>query len=63
MLQFQDEDLDLSLPDLLATKRGKITVAAEIMALVGMLPFLMFEVGTIPAYGLGWLDIYNGLDM
>ncbi len=30
---------------------------------VGMAPFLLLEAGTIPAYGLGWLDIWNGLDL
>ena len=29
---------------------------------VGMAPFLVLEAGTIPAYGFGWLDIWNGLD-
>lgn len=33
-------------------------------AQVGMAPFLLLEVGTIPAYGIaGWLDIWNGLDV
>ena len=31
---------------------------------VGMAPFLLLEIGTIPAYGIaGWLDIWNGLDV
>lgn len=29
-----------------------------------MAPFLLLELGTIPAYGIAaWLDIWNGLDV
>ncbi|KAL4438685.1 hypothetical protein ABPG77_006289 [Micractinium sp. CCAP 211/92] len=62
VIAFQDEDLSLSLRALLASPRGRFTVAAELLALVGMAPFLMLELGTIPAYGLGWVDLWNGLD-
>lgn len=31
---------------------------------MGMAPFLLLELGTIPAYGTAaWLDIWNGLDV
>lgn len=31
---------------------------------VGMAPFLLLELGTIPAYGVaGWMDVWNGLDL
>lgn len=31
---------------------------------VGMAPFLLLELGTIPAYGVAaWADIWNGLDV
>lgn len=36
LLHAQDEDLSLSLPQLLATARGRLTVAAELLALVGL---------------------------
>lgn len=60
-IAFQDEDLGSSLHDLLRTARGRVTVAAEIMALVGMAPFLLLEVGTISAYGFGWLGACGGV--
>ncbi|PRW33312.1 transient receptor potential channel [Chlorella sorokiniana] len=63
-IAFQDEDLSLSLRDLLKDGRGRVTVAFELLALVGMAPFLMLELGTIPAYGIAaWFDIWNGLDV
>lgn len=58
----QDEDLSLTLRQLLATPRGKLEVAAELLALLAMAPFLLLEVGTLSAYGLGWLDAWNALD-
>lgn len=35
VIAFQDEDLSLSLRQLLASPRGRATVAAELLALVG----------------------------
>ncbi|EFN52792.1 expressed protein [Chlorella variabilis] len=60
---FQDEDPDASLAQVLETGRGRATVAAELVALLSMVPFMMLEVGTISAYKLGWLNIWNGLDV
>ncbi|KAL4440087.1 hypothetical protein ABPG75_003088 [Micractinium tetrahymenae] len=62
VIAFQDEDLSLSLRQLLASSRGRLTVAAELLALVGMAPFLLLELGTLPAYGVGWVDMWNALD-
>jgi Ion transport protein len=61
---FQDEDLTLSLTGLLATPRGALTVAFELVALLAMAPFIVLEQGTLAAYGLaGWLSVWNSLDM
>lgn len=60
---FQDEDLSLSLADILGTARGRVTVAAELLCLFGMLPFLALEAGTIQALGWQWLDAWNTLDV
>lgn len=58
------QDVTLSLRELLATPRGVATVAAELVAVVAMLPFIVMERGTIEAYSLkGWLDVWNGLDL
>jgi hypothetical protein len=61
---FQDEDLAATLPALLATRAGALTVAAELAALAFMSPFLLLEAGTLRAYGLrGWASIWNGVDL
>lgn len=63
-IAFQDEDLSHSLRQLLSTRRGRITVAAELLALAGMAPFLLLEASTIFAYGMAqWLDVWNALDL
>ena len=60
----QDENLSLSLKELLQTPRGRLELAAHALAIVGMTPFLLLEMGTIPAYGIfGWLDAWNVLDI
>lgn len=41
----QDEDTHLSLREILGTARGRLTVACNILALVGMAPFVVIEVG------------------
>ncbi|GAB4819760.1 hypothetical protein N2152v2_006806 [Parachlorella kessleri] len=62
--RIEDENLSLSLKELLRTPRGKLELAAHALALVGMTPFLLLEMGTIPAYGIfGWLDAWNVLDI
>jgi hypothetical protein len=40
----QDEDTKLSLREILATGRGRATVACNILAVLGMAPFLYIEV-------------------
>ena len=60
----QDEDLSLSLSELLQSSRGRFTVGSEIVALVAMTPFLLLEAGTIVAYGWAWVrDPSNSLDL
>ncbi|KAI3431652.1 hypothetical protein D9Q98_004699 [Chlorella vulgaris] len=60
---FQDEDTHLSLRELLATSRGRITVACDAVALLAMTPFVIIEVSTMVAYGLlGWATVWNVLD-
>lgn len=61
---FQDENLSLTLGQLMATRRGAATVAAELVALLAMTPFLVLEYGTLCAYGVsGWFSVWNGLDL
>ncbi|PRW39343.1 transient receptor potential channel [Chlorella sorokiniana] len=61
---FQDEDERASLAQLLATGRGQATVAAEVVALLAMVPFLLLEWGTLAAYGWsGWFSLWNALDL
>ncbi|PSC73225.1 transient receptor potential cation channel subfamily V member 3 isoform X1 [Micractinium conductrix] len=61
-LASDDEPEKLSLGQLLATGRGRATVAAELIALLAMSPFLVLEWGTITAYGAGWWSAWNVLD-
>ncbi|KAL3131635.1 hypothetical protein ABBQ38_007932 [Trebouxia sp. C0009 RCD-2024] len=64
MLLFQDENDSLSLRELVATKRGIITVAVEVSALLGMSPFLYIEACTVIEYGpRRWLSIWNLMDL
>lgn len=59
----QDEDLSLPLHALLHTPRGKLTVGAEVVALLAMSPFLLLELGTVLTYGVNYLrDPSNLLD-
>ncbi|KAI8468859.1 MAG: hypothetical protein J3K34DRAFT_425772 [Monoraphidium minutum] len=60
---FQDEDLTLSLVELLETSRGATTVALQVAALAAMLPFLYQEVRLVLAYGVWrWAGVWNILD-
>ncbi|DBA98675.1 hypothetical protein WJX77_002585 [Trebouxia sp. C0004] len=64
MLLFQDEDLSLTLSQLVETKRGIITVASEALALLGMTPFIYIEICTVLEYGpKRWLSIWNLMDL
>ena len=59
----QDEDLDASLPELIHTPSGAATVACDMLALLGMMPFLYIEACTIVEYGLRrWFNVWNLLD-
>lgn len=55
LINVQVEDSPLSLPQLLRTGRGRLTVAAELAGLAAMLPFLWIELCTFAVYGLAWL--------
>ena len=60
----QDEDLSLTLSQLVETKRGIITVASEALALLGMTPFIYIEICTVLEYGpKRWLSIWNLMDL
>ncbi len=60
----QDEDLSLTLSQLVETKRGIITVACEALALLGMTPFIYIEICTVLEYGpKRWLSIWNLMDL
>ncbi|DBA86726.1 TPA: hypothetical protein ACH3X2_005431 [Trebouxia sp. C0005] len=64
MLLFQDEDLSMTLSQLVETKRGIITVASEALALLGMTPFSYIEICTVLEYGpKRWLSIWNLMDL
>lgn len=58
-MQAQDEDTKLSLHEILATTRGRATVACNILALLAMVPFCVIEVSTVVAYGWGWATVWN----
>ena len=60
----QDEDLSLTLSQLVETKRGVITVVSEALALLGMTPFIYIEICTVLEYGpKRWLSIWNLMDL
>jgi hypothetical protein len=60
----QDEDLKLTLPQLLDTPTGVLTVVLDGLALLGMLPFIWIELCTITSYGLWqWATIWNLMDV
>jgi len=61
---YQGEDLSLPLSEILQTAQGRVTVAAEVVALAAMAPFLALEAGSIGAWGWRWLqDPTNLLDL
>lgn len=54
----QDEDTSLSLGQLLNTRSGAAAVTFEILAVLGMLPFMYIELCAVLEYGITqW--IYN----
>lgn len=59
----QDEDISLSLPELLTVPSGIVTVVCECLAVAAMLPFVVIELGSMQAYAGGWLSLWNGLDV
>eukprot|EP00887_Chlorella_sp_A99_P000537 scaffold17.g537.t1 len=62
VIDWKDEDADLSLTELWATRRGKLTIVMDATALLGMAPFLFIEGATIAAYGRGWISLWNATD-
>ena len=62
IVAFEDEDLSLSFRQMLGTVRGRVAVAAELLALLFMAPFLVLEAGTISTYGWHFFDAWNRLD-
>ncbi|KAL3141754.1 hypothetical protein ABBQ32_004434 [Trebouxia sp. C0010 RCD-2024] len=61
---FQDEDSHESLRQLLKHGLGRATVAAELVCLCGMAPFLYIEAGTFLEYGFyGWRSAWNFMDV
>lgn len=60
----QDEDLSLTLGQLVESKRGIVTVATEAFALAGMMPFIYVEICTVIEYGpRRWFNIWNLMDL
>jgi hypothetical protein len=59
----QDEDTTANLAELFSTREGCVTVVADVVALVGMVPFLIIEGATLYAYGTGWFSAWNALDI
>lgn len=60
----QDEDSHESLHQLLKHGLGRATVAAELLCLCGMAPFLYIEASTFLEYGFyGWRSIWNLMDI
>lgn len=53
----QVEDAGVTLHELLATPRGRLAVAAELVAAAAMLPFLMIDACTAAAYR--WQFVYS----
>ncbi|KAI8467566.1 MAG: hypothetical protein J3K34DRAFT_523650 [Monoraphidium minutum] len=62
-LLFQDEDPRMPLSQLLQTTTGRATVGCGVLSLVGMAPFLVVEWSTLTTYSLGWLNLWNTLDL
>ncbi len=63
-VSMQDEDSHESLRQLLTHGLGRATVAAELVCLCGMAPFLYIEAGTFLEYGLyGWRSAWNFMDV
>lgn len=60
---FQDEDTTSSLKDILHTGNGKVALLGNVLALVGMTPFILIEWSTVVAYGVvAWATVWNLLD-
>lgn len=61
---FQDEDISQSLSQIVfQTRNGKIAILGNVVALVGMIPFVLIEYSTVVAYGWrAWATVWNVLD-
>lgn len=51
-MKHQDEDNSAVLKDLLHTTRGRVTIAAEVVSLLAMVPFLVMDAGTFWKYDM-----------
>lgn len=58
MCSLKGEDLTYSLRSLLDTRRGQVTVALEIGALVCMLPFVLVDLTMLVVYKLQSVDLW-----
>lgn len=59
----QDEDMTMSLGQLLHSPRGIVTVVLECVSYLGMLPFIYMECRTIQEYWDDWLNAWNAIDV
>ena len=60
----QDEDLSLSLSQLVQHHRGAGIIASEVVSLLAMAPFVYIEVCTVIEFGpKRWLNVWNLIDL
>jgi hypothetical protein len=59
----QDEDASKGFWQLLATPLGPVTVACMLLSLIAMAPFLLIETGSMLSIGVGWFNLWNGIDI
>ena len=59
----QDEDMHLSLAEVVQTPRGIATIVLECISYTAMLPFIYMEYRTILEYWEDWLNAWNAIDV
>lgn len=60
----QDEDLSLSLSELVQHRRGAGIIASEVVSLLAMAPFVYIEACTVIEFGpKRWLNVWNLIDL
>ena len=59
----QDEDMTMSLKQVLQSPRGIATVVFEVVSYAAMLPFIYVEVRTVQEYWDDWLNAWNAIDV